>query len=59
MRPGAGRPPKPLAERQRHAVAAKFTDAELEALKKAAAGKPLGTLLRRLALRHLARRSER
>jgi len=56
MRQGAGRPPKPEAERQRRSVTAKLTDAEYEALETAAAGESLGALLRRLVLRFLARR---
>jgi len=53
---GAGRPPKPEAERQRHSVTAKLTDAELAQLEEAAEGEPLGAFLRRLVLRYLKRR---
>jgi hypothetical protein len=55
-RAGAGRPPKPLSERQRNSVTAKLTDHEFEELAELAEGEPLGTLLRRLVLRHLVRR---
>lgn len=58
MRPGAGRPPKPEAERQRNSVTARLTDDEYEALGEAVKGEPLGVFLRRLVLRFLARRRQ-
>ena len=56
IRPGSGRPPKPIEARQRNSVTAKLTDHELEALTELAEGEPLGTLLRRLVHRYLVRR---
>lgn len=56
MRPGAGRKPKPEAERQHRSVTAKLTDAEYEQLAEAAGGRPLGAVLRELVIRYLARR---
>lgn len=53
---GAGRKPKPPGEKQSEKVQAKFTPDEHAALTKAAEGEPLGSLLRRIALRFLARR---
>jgi len=55
-RRGVGRPPKPPGEKQDQAIMAKFTPSERAALEAAAGGEPLGTYLRRLVLRHLARR---
>lgn len=55
-RPGAGRPPKPVNERQRHSVTAKLSDEELRELKRAAKDEPLGSYVRSLIVRHLVRR---
>jgi hypothetical protein len=55
-RMGSGRPLKPTSEKQRHSVAASLTDAEYRELMKAAGREPLGAYVRRLILRHLARR---
>jgi hypothetical protein len=55
-RMGSGRPRKPVSEKQRHSVAASLTDAEYRELTKAAGREPLGAYVRRLILRHLARR---
>ena len=53
---GSGRPLKPASEKQRHSVAASLTDAEYRKLTEAAGREPLGAYVRRLILRHLARR---
>ena len=53
---GAGRKPLPPEQKQRHRVVAMLTDAEFEALDAATGEQPLGTYVRRLILRHLARR---
>ena len=55
-RVGAGRKPKPAHEKKGHAVTVNLTEAEHSELRSAAAREPLGTYLRRLILRHLARR---
>jgi len=55
-RPGAGRKPKPPGEKQSEKVQAAFTPAELRKLREAAGEKPVGSYLRKLVLRHLARR---
>ncbi len=55
-RVGSGRPRKPVSEKQRHSVAASLTDAEYRKLREAAGREPLGAYVRRLVLRHLARR---
>ena len=55
-RPGSGRKPKPPAEKQSKRVMVTFTPAEHAELRKAAAAEPIGTYLRRLVLRVLARR---
>jgi hypothetical protein len=55
-RVGAGRKPKPAHERQEHAVTVNLTQAEHSNLTSAAAREPLGAYVRRLILRHLARR---
>jgi len=55
-RVGSGRKPKPPEAKQSHKIMATFTPAEHEALQRAAEGEPLGSVLRRLALRFLARR---
>ena len=51
-----GRPPKSPDERQRHTLAVRLTDKERDALERAAEGKPLGTLIREVLVRYLARR---
>lgn len=56
MRPGAGRKPKPREEKQGRDVSMALTEAEYEALRRAADGEPLGTFARRIVLRSLARR---
>ena len=56
MRPGAGRKPKPRAEKQGRLVGLALTEAEYAALREAAAGEALGTFARRIVLRALARR---
>ena len=55
---GAGRKPKPLEVKQGHAVTANLTQAEHDELVRRAGGEPLASYLRRLVLRHLARRSK-
>jgi len=57
-RVGAGRPRKPASEKQRHYVAASLTEAEYRELGEAAGRDPLGAYVRRLILRHLARRKK-
>jgi hypothetical protein len=56
MRPGAGRKPKPVDEKQSRDVSIALTEAEYEALRQAADGMPLGTFTRRIVLRSLAQR---
>ena len=46
-------------EKQAEAVALRFTAAEIEALRRAAGEKPVGTYCRELVLRHLARARRR
>lgn len=58
MRPGSGRKPKPPEEKQSRKVMATFTPDEHDALQRAADGEPLGSVLRRLAIRSLARRKK-
>ena len=55
-RVGAGRKPKPAHERKGHAVTVSLTEREHRELLNAAAREPLGAYVRRLILRHLARR---
>jgi len=55
-RPGAGRKPAPPEVKQRHRVVAILTDAEHEALVDAAGDMPLATYVRRVLVRHLARK---
>ena len=52
---GAGRKPKPPGEKQDQVVVAKLTILERRMLERVAAGMPLGTYVRKLVLRHLAR----
>lgn len=56
MRPGAGRPKKPKAEKQSVRVVANFTPVEARELEAEAEGESLSTFLRNLALRFLQRR---
>lgn len=53
---GAGRKPKPPGEKQGSPVSVYFTEGEREALAQAARGEPLAAYVRRIVLRHLARR---
>ena len=55
-RVGAGRKPKPAAEKQRNPVQVNFTDAEHRDLEEVAGTESLASYIRRLILRHLARR---
>ena len=55
-RVGSGRKPKPQGEKQRNRIMASFTDAEYEAILDAAGDEPIGTIIRRIVLRYLARR---
>jgi hypothetical protein len=54
MKPG--RKPKPPGEKQDRKIMTTFTDAEYRALEQAAGEEPLGTWIRKLVLRALARR---
>ena len=56
VRPGAGRKPLPPAERQRNRVVVNLTDAEYDALAKAAGSASPSAFLRALLLRSLSRR---
>ena len=56
MRQGAGRKPKPPGEQRRNRVMLSFKDDEWDALVRAAGFEPLGSWIRRLVLRSLARR---
>jgi hypothetical protein len=55
-RPGAGRPSKPTDERQSERVLVSLTPEEKRALAAAAGEEPLGSYVRQLLVRHLARR---
>ena len=55
-RPGAGRKPAPPDVKQRNRVTVILTDAEHGALVDAADEMPLGSYVRRVLVRHLARR---
>jgi hypothetical protein len=57
-RVGAGRKPKPAAEKQRNPVQVNFTDAEHRDLEEVAGTELLASYIRRLVLRHLARRKK-
>ena len=57
-RVGSGRPRKPASEKQRHSVAVSLTNAEYRKLGDASGHEPLGVYVRRLVLRHLARRKK-
>ncbi len=54
-RPGAGRKPKPLAEKRRNRVVLNLTDAEHRALRRAAGALLPATYARRVIGRHLGR----
>ncbi len=56
VRPGSGRKPLPLAEKQRNRVMLNLTDSEYAELMKAAGNEPISTCARRIVVRHLARR---
>ena len=58
MRPGAGRKPKPLDEKQGHTLTLRMTAAEYAALREAAAEEPIATVARRLVVRSLTRRKK-
>ena len=53
---GAGRKPKPASEKQSRVVSVKLTRHEREELETAAGHTTLSAYVRRLILRHLARR---
>ena len=55
-RPGSGRKPLPKGLRRDRKVMSTFTDAEHRELEEAAGDEPIGTFVRRVVLRHLARR---
>ncbi len=57
-RPGSGPKPKPPEETRRNAVLVKLTDAEHAAIQTAAAGSPLATWLRAVALRSALRNAK-
>lgn len=54
-----GRPPKRAAEKQGEPVQVNLTRDELQALRVAAKGEPLAAYMRRVVLRHLARRERK
>jgi hypothetical protein len=56
MRPGAGRKPLPLEEKQRNRVLLNLTDAEYTQLVDLAGDEPVSTCARRIVVRYLARR---
>ena len=53
-----GRPPRPKDVKQGERIMVTFTESERRDLEGAADGEPLGTYVRRLVLRHLARRKK-
>jgi hypothetical protein len=53
---GAGRKPKPAIEKQSEVISVKLTRDEREALESAAGQTTLSAYVRRLIVRHLARR---
>ena len=55
-RPGAGRKPLSVTERQRNRIMLSFTDAEYEKLEAAAEDQPVAAYARSIVLRSLARR---
>ena len=55
---GAGRKPKPVSEKQSEVVSVKLTRDEREGLEDAAGDLALSAYVRRLILRHLARRKK-
>ena len=56
LRPGSGRKPKDPKVKQASRVMVNLTQHERTELEKAAGDEPLGSFLRRLVLRYLARR---
>jgi len=57
-RVGAGRKPKPVIERQRNPVQVNLTDSEHRGLTEVAGTESLASYVRRLVVRHLARRKK-
>ena len=55
-RPGAGRKPISVTERQRNRIMLGFTDSEYEQLEKAAEDEPVASYARSIVVRFLARR---
>ena len=55
---GAGRKPKPASEKQSEVISVKLTRNERRALEIAACDTTVSAYLRRLILRHLARRKK-
>ena len=53
---GAGRKPKPVSEKQSEVISVKLTRGERQKLEDAAGDATLSSYVRRLILRHLARR---
>ena len=51
-----GRKPKRASEKQSHRAMVAFTPGEYREVKKTAADEPVGTFIRRIVLRYLARR---
>ena len=58
-REGSGRKRKKVAEKQSRKAMSTFTPAEYRELKVAAGDEPVGTFIRKLVLRYLARRRKR
>lgn len=58
-RVGAGRKPKAVEDRQRNRATVSLTDEEYEELEAAAGDESIGTFLRRVVLRYLARQRKR
>ncbi len=56
-RPRSGPKPKPVTEHRRNRIMLNFTDAELQALARAAGAKGITVFARELVLQALARRS--
>jgi len=59
VRRGAGRKPKPADEKQGSRIMVNLTKPERRELEQAAQREPLGGYVRRLILRHLARRNRK
>ena len=55
-RMGSGPKPKPLAQRRRNRVVLNLTDQELRQLKAAVGSEQVGSFIRRIIFRYLARR---